>query len=78
MWQWRKRFPPCVPKSISAKEAPANRAETLRILAKTGKSDPPMERNELPAEWQKKPGRKAANGRDSVLKHGQKKRVVLK
>ena len=56
----------------------ANRAETLRILAKTGKSNPPMERDELPAEWQKKPGRKAANGRDSVRKHGQKKRVVLK
>lgn len=56
----------------------ADRAATLRILAKAGKGNPPMEGDELPAEWQKKPGRRAANGRDSVGRRGQKKRAAVK
>jgi hypothetical protein len=56
----------------------ADRAETLRILERAGKGNPPMEGDELPTEWQKKPGRKAANGRDSVSKQRQKKRATVK
>ena len=55
-----------------------NRAETLRILERSGKGNPPMEGDELPQEWQKKPGRKVANGKDSVNKRGQKKRAAVK
>ena len=55
-----------------------NRAETLRILERAGKGNPPMEGDELPQEWQKKPGRKVANGRDSASKRGQKKRAAVK
>ena len=39
----------------------ADRAETLRILEKAGKGNLPVEGDELPMEWQKKPGRKAAS-----------------
>jgi hypothetical protein len=54
----------------------ANRTETLRILDRAGKGNPPMAGDELPPEWSKKPGRKAVNGKDSVSKRGQKKRVA--
>jgi hypothetical protein len=56
----------------------ANRAETLRILARAGKGNPPVEGDELPQDWQKKPGRKVANGRNSASKRGQKKRAAVK
>ncbi len=56
----------------------ANRAKTLRILERAGKGNPPVEGDELPQEWQKKPGRRVANGRDSASKHGQKKRAAVK
>ena len=55
-----------------------NRAETLRILDRAGKGNPPMEGDELPPGWQKKPGRKVVNGRDSVRKRGRKKRATVK
>jgi hypothetical protein len=55
----------------------ADRAETLSILERAGRRNPPMEGDELPPEWQKKPSRKAANGRHSV-KRGQKKRTTAK
>src|ERR1700723_763510 len=55
----------------------ADRAETLRILERAGQGSPPVEGDELPPEWWKKPGRKAANERDSA-KRGQKKRVAVK
>jgi hypothetical protein len=54
----------------------ADRAGTLQILARAGKGNPPVKGDELPTEWQKKPGRKAANGRDSVSKRGQKKKAA--
>jgi hypothetical protein len=54
----------------------ADRVETLRILARAGKGNPPMKGDELPTNWQKKPGRKAANGRDSVSKRGRKKKAA--
>ncbi|MFY9681368.1 MAG: toxin-antitoxin system HicB family antitoxin [Candidatus Sulfotelmatobacter sp.] len=50
----------------------ADRSETLRILERAGKGNAPVGGDELPAEWQKKPGRKATNGRESVSKRGQK------
>ena len=56
----------------------ADRAETLRILEHAGKGNAAVEGDELPAEWQKKVGGKAANGRDSVNKRGQKRRGVGK
>jgi hypothetical protein len=55
----------------------ADRAETLRILERAGEGNPPMEGDELPPEWRKKPGRKAANERDSA-KRGHKKRAAVK
>jgi hypothetical protein len=55
----------------------ADRTETLRILERAGQGNPPMEGDELPSEWRKKPGRKAANERDSA-KRGQKKRAAFK
>ena len=55
----------------------ADRVETLRILERAGQGNPPMEGDELPPEWRKKPGRKAANERDSA-KRGQKKRAAVK
>ena len=54
----------------------ADRAETLRILERAGKGNAPVEGDELPAEWRKKPGRRATNGKDSVGKRGQKKRAA--
>ena len=54
----------------------ANRAETLRILERAGKGNPPVEGDELPREGQKNPRRKGVNGRDSASKRGQKKRVA--
>ena len=54
----------------------ADRAETLRILERAGKGNPPVEGDELPREGQKKPRRKGVNGRDSPSKRGQKKRVA--
>ena len=56
----------------------ADRAETLRILQRAGKGNPPMAGDELPPEWQKRRGRKAVNGRGSVSKIGQKKRAAVK
>ena len=35
----------------------ADRAETLRILERTGKSNPPMKGDELPAKLCKKPSK---------------------
>ncbi len=55
----------------------ADRAETLRILERAGKGKPPLAGDELPPEWQKKPGRKAANGKDSAGKRGQKKTAAV-
>jgi hypothetical protein len=54
-----------------------DRAETLRVLERAGQGNPPMEGDERPPEWRKKPGRKAANERDSA-KRGQKKRAATK
>jgi hypothetical protein len=54
----------------------ADRAETLRILQRAGKGNPPLKGDELPTEWQKKPRRKVANGRDSVSKRGQNKKAA--
>ena len=48
-----------------------------RILERAGQGNPPMEGDELSPEWRKKPGRKAANERDSA-KRGQKKRAAVK
>ena len=55
----------------------ADPSETLRILERAGKGNAPVEGDELPAEWRKKPGRRAANGRESS-KRGQKKRAAAK
>src|SRR5271154_4597907 len=46
----------------------ADRSETLRILGRAGRGNAPIEGDELPTEWRKKPGRKATNGRESVSK----------
>jgi hypothetical protein len=56
----------------------ADRAETLRILQRAGKGNIPVEGDELPPEWQKKPRRRALNGRDSVSKLTRKKRAAVK
>ena len=51
-----------------------NRAGTFKDSRTRWKS-PPLEGDELPQEWQKKPGR---NGRHSASKSGQKKRAAVK
>ena len=56
----------------------ASRADTLRILQRAGKGNAPVAGDELPPEWRKKPGRKAANGADSASKRGQRKRTAVK
>jgi len=56
----------------------ASRVATLRILEHAGKGNPPVKGDELPQEWQKKPGRTAVNTRDSASKPGQKKRVPVR
>jgi len=50
----------------------ADRAGTLRTLERAGKGNSPMKRDELPAEWQTKPGRQTTGGKDSVSKAGAK------
>src|ERR1700756_837209 len=55
----------------------ADRAKTLRILERAGRGNAPVAGDELPAEWAKKPQRKAANGRNSASRRG-KKRVAAK
>ena len=39
----------------------ANRAETLRILERAGTGNPPVQGDELPKEYRKKPRRNTAN-----------------
>jgi hypothetical protein len=56
----------------------ADRPETLRILQRAGKGNAPMKGDELPAEWQKQPGRKTASGTNSASKRGQKKKDAAK
>ena len=56
----------------------ADRAETLRILERAGKGNPPMKGDELPAEWQTKLGGQTTGGKDSVGKRGQKKKAAVK
>jgi hypothetical protein len=56
----------------------ADRPETLRILERAGKGNAAVEGDELPPEWRKKPGRRAANGRESVSRRGQKRRAAGK
>ena len=56
----------------------ADRAETLRILQRAGKGNVPMKGDELPAEWQTKPGRQTTDGKGSVSKRRQKKKAVAK
>jgi HicB family len=56
----------------------ADRTETLRILERAGRGNAPVEGDELPAEWRKRPGRKASNGRDSVSRLGRKRRAAVK
>jgi hypothetical protein len=46
----------------------ADRAETLRILEPAGKGNPPVKGDDLPAEWQTKPGRQTTAGKESVSK----------
>ena|SRR5215510_423406 len=50
----------------------ADRGETLRILTKAGKGNPPVEGDELPADWQKGARRKSVRsykGRDITKKN---------
>jgi hypothetical protein len=56
----------------------ADRAETLRILQRSGRGNAPVAGDELPAEWQKKPGRRTVNGKDSVSKLGRKNGAAAK
>jgi hypothetical protein len=68
----------CTEDYFRERDRRADRAETLRILERAGKGNPAMKGDELPAEWQTKPGRQATDGRDSVSKRGQKKRPAPK
>jgi hypothetical protein len=57
----------------------ANRKETLRILDRAGKGNPPIAGDELPAvkgrpAQERKPARKAISESSAIGKHGQKRR----
>jgi hypothetical protein len=56
----------------------ADRAETLEILERAGRGNAPVEGDELPVEWRKKPGRGSANGKNSVRKGAPKKRATAR
>ncbi len=56
----------------------SNPAETLRILERAGKGNPPVEGDELPAKWRTKPGRKTAHASDSASERGRKKKAAAK
>ncbi len=56
----------------------ADRAETLRILGRAGKGNPPMEGDELPSDWEvrggtKRPARKMASRPRAAGKRGKKR-----
>jgi hypothetical protein len=56
----------------------ADRAETLRILDRAGRGNPPMAGDELPPDWKKKgetkkPGRQTTRQSVSSRKQGKKK-----
>lgn len=53
----------------------ADRAETLRILERAGKGNPPVKGDELPTEGRKKPGRKAASRPGAFTRRARKKRT---
>jgi hypothetical protein len=44
----------------------ANHSETLRILERAGKGNPPVEGDELPKECRKRPGQKMANAKSRL------------
>jgi hypothetical protein len=76
---YRKADPGQVPIFVPpGKGCRADRSETLRILERAGKRNALVEGDELPAEWRRKPGRRAANGRDRVGKGRQKRRAAGK
>jgi hypothetical protein len=57
----------------------ANRAETLRILARAGQDNPPAEGDELPTDWKngrKTSSRKAARQPEEARKRSRKKRSL--
>jgi hypothetical protein len=56
----------------------ADRTATLRILRRAGKGNAPMDGDELPPEWAKKPNRRVANGGDSANKRSQRKKAAAK
>jgi hypothetical protein len=53
----------------------ANRAETLRILERAGKGNPPMPGDEPPQGIEKKSSRRAMNGRTSANRRTQRKKA---
>jgi hypothetical protein len=50
----------------------ANRAETLRILKKAGRGNPPVQGDELPPDWQPEINQKKAQ-RKTVRRSGRRK-----
>jgi hypothetical protein len=54
----------------------ANRAETLLILQRSGREDPPVEGDELPSNGQKKASRKSANGSNAATKRERNRRAA--
>jgi HicB-like protein involved in pilus formation len=56
----------------------ANRTETLRILARAGKGNEPVEGDELPADWAAKTGDTSANGKRSIGARGRKKKAAFR
>jgi hypothetical protein len=56
----------------------ADHPETLRILERAGKGNPPVKGDELPADWRKKSSRRVAIGKDLVGRRRQKKSVAVK
>lgn len=53
----------------------ADRAKGLEVLEKAGKGNPPVEGDELPAEWRKKPALKALSQKNSSIRRRAKQKT---
>lgn len=53
----------------------ADRAQTLQILERAGRGNPPVEGDELPSNWSKKPGRRQARSERISIGRSQKKKA---
>lgn len=56
----------------------ADREETLRILGRAGKGNPPVTGDEIPSQWANKPQRKAATRKNNARRSSRNRVVAAK